>query len=88
LLQHFIDRFWEELALALEQGPTLGRSQDLLCAAIERVKRTYVSQISSEGIGGLIDELDQLINQDGKRQRGGSLEPPPSPSRMTELSPD
>lgn len=88
LLQHFIDRFWEELALALEQGPTLGRSQDLLCAAIERVKRTYVSQISSAGIGGLIDELDQLINQDGKRPRGGSLEPHPSPSPMTEFSPD
>jgi hypothetical protein len=66
LLQHAIDRFWEELALALEQGPALERSQELLCTAIERVKRTYISQISRSGVAGLIDELDQLMNREGE----------------------
>ncbi|MEN9540257.1 MAG: hypothetical protein RLZZ459_348, partial [Cyanobacteriota bacterium] len=32
LLQEAIDRFWEELAAALEQAGTLERSQELLCA--------------------------------------------------------
>jgi hypothetical protein len=62
LLQHFIDRFWEELARALEEGPALERSQELVCAGIERVKRTYLSQISRTGIEGLIEELDQLMS--------------------------
>lgn len=61
LLQRCIDRFWEELAEALESGPALERSQQLLCAALEEVKRTYVSQLSRAGIGVLIDELDQLM---------------------------
>jgi hypothetical protein len=75
LLQHFIDRFWEELALALEDGPTLERSQELVCAAIERIKRTYISQISRSGIAGLIEELDQLMNRDGE-----VMEAEPKPS--------
>jgi hypothetical protein len=61
LLQQCIDRFWEELAVALESGPVLERSQQLLCAALEEFKQTYVSQISRAGIGGLIEELDQLM---------------------------
>ena len=65
LLQHCVDRFWEELALVLEEGPALERTQDLVCAAIERIKRNYLSQISRAGIQGLIDELDQLMNSDG-----------------------
>jgi hypothetical protein len=65
LLQHCIDRFWEELALVLEEGPALERSQDLICGAIERLKRNYLSQVSRAGIQGLIDELDQLMNSDG-----------------------
>ncbi|MFN9618673.1 MAG: hypothetical protein ACK55X_03030 [Synechococcaceae cyanobacterium] len=70
LLQRFIDRFWEELALALENGPVLERSQQLLCTALEEFKRTYVSQISRAGIGGLIEELDQItLGRDGE---GGS----------------
>lgn len=72
LLQHVIDRFWEELALALEEGPALERSQELVCTAIERVKRTYISQISRSGIAGLIDELDQLMNREGEEE----LNPP------------
>ncbi|MEB3259640.1 MAG: hypothetical protein VKP63_03325 [Cyanobacteriota bacterium] len=65
LLQHCIDRFWEELALVLEEGPALERSQDLICGAIERLKRTYLSQVSRAGIQGLFDELDQLMNSEG-----------------------
>jgi hypothetical protein len=65
LLQHCIDRFWEELALVLEDGPALERSQELMCGAIERLKRNYLSQVSRAGIQGLIDELDQLMNSDG-----------------------
>jgi hypothetical protein len=60
LLQRCIDRFWEELAVALENGPVMERSQQLLCSALEDVKRTYLSQISRAGIGVLIEELDQL----------------------------
>ncbi len=80
LLQRFIDRFWEELALALENGPVLERSQELLCTALEAFKRTYVSQISRAGIGELIEELDQLTlgpelggEGEGKTGAGGSL---------------
>jgi hypothetical protein len=65
LLQHCIDRFWEELALVLEDGPALERTQELVCAAIERLKRNYLSQVSRAGIQGLIEELDQLMNSDG-----------------------
>lgn len=77
LLQQFIDRFWEELAEALERGPALERSQELLCALIEEVKRTYLSQISRAGIEGLIDELDQLMVQGmGVASGGGGGEEP------------
>jgi hypothetical protein len=73
LLQRFIDRFWEELASTLEQGPALERSQQLLCSFLEDVKRTYVSQVSRAGIEGLMDELDQLTIQ------GGRSASPPTP---------
>lgn len=78
LLQLFIDRFWEELALALEEGPALERSQELLCTAIERVKRTYISQISTSGIAVLIDELDQLMNREGEETNDASNPSVPS----------
>jgi hypothetical protein len=82
LLQQFIDRFWEELAAALEGGPALERSQELLCALIEEVKRTYLSQISRAGIEGLIDELDQLmVNSKGASPADGpTLNPGPKPT--------
>jgi len=60
LLQRCIDRFWEELARALEQGPALQRSQDLLCQLLELVKTRYLGQISRESISDLIQELDAL----------------------------
>jgi len=75
LLQRFVDRFWEELAMALESGPALERSQDLLNALIEDVKRTYLRQISRAGVGVLIEELDQIIVQGGKTPE--SITPPP-----------
>ncbi len=61
LLQRVIDRFWEELASALESGPALQDSQDLICALIEQIKRIYLGQLSRAGVGGLIEELDQLM---------------------------
>jgi hypothetical protein len=73
LLQRFIDRFWEELAVALESGPALERSQQLICAFLEDVKGIYLSQISRAGIEGLIDELDLLS------VRGAKAEAPPIP---------
>jgi len=60
LLQRCIDRFWEELAAALERGPALPRSQELLAALLEGLKTTYLRQISRTGIEALIQELDQL----------------------------
>jgi hypothetical protein len=75
LLQRFVDRFWEELAMALESGPALERSQDLINALIEDIKRTYLRQISRAGVGVLIAELDQIIVQGGKPPE--SITPPP-----------
>jgi hypothetical protein len=61
LLRQCIDRFWDELALALERGSALQRSQDLVCALIEEVKGTYLSQINRSSIEALIQELDLLM---------------------------
>ena len=65
LLQRFIDRFWEELAAALESGSALERSQELLCTLIDGAKGTYLSQINRAGIEALIQELDQLMTAPG-----------------------
>ncbi len=89
LLQHCIDRFWEELALVLEEGPALERSQELICGAIERLKRNYLSQVSRAGIQGLIDELDQLMNSEGQAPAAelpsadGFADKNPSPAQPT-----
>ncbi|MEB3350245.1 MAG: hypothetical protein VKO00_09525 [Cyanobacteriota bacterium] len=68
LLQRCVDRFWEELAAALESGPVLQRSQELVCTLLEELKLTYLSQISRSGIAGLIDELDQLTVKPGRSE--------------------
>jgi hypothetical protein len=60
LLQQVVDRFWEELATALERGEGLVRSQELICALIDDLKGTYLSQINRSGIDALIRELDAL----------------------------
>jgi hypothetical protein len=70
LLQRCIDRFWEELAAALESGPALERSQDLLCTLLEELKTTYLSQISRSGIEALIQELDELTTGPGAAGSG------------------
>jgi hypothetical protein len=70
LLQRVIDRFWEELAAALERGEGLARSQDLICALIDGLKGTYLSQISRSGIEALIRELDQLTTAAGASAAG------------------
>jgi hypothetical protein len=70
LLRQFIDRFWDELALALETGTALERSQDLVCALIEGVKGTYLSQINRASIEALIQELDLLMAAAKDQQEG------------------
>ena len=60
LLQRFIDRFWEELASALENGEALLRSQALLCSLLEQLKRTYLGQINRASIEALIEELEEI----------------------------
>jgi len=77
LLQRFIDRFWEELAEALESGPALERSQQLLCTFLEEFKGNYLSQISRAGIEGLIEELDQLMvkGTQGAQERNDAPSP-------------
>ncbi|MEY3751339.1 MAG: hypothetical protein RLZZ631_576 [Cyanobacteriota bacterium] len=60
LLQKATDRFWEELATALEQAGTLERSQELLCALLQQLKLNYLGQINRAGIDALMDELDDL----------------------------
>ncbi len=76
LLRRCVDRFWEELAAALESGTTLARSQELLCAVLEELKGSYVSQVNRASIEVLIDELDLLITrQDGAEGRAASVSP-------------
>ena len=56
-----LDRLWEELAHTLEQGPVLNRSQDLLVALLEEIKRSSFRQIRDQGdVDALISELDGL----------------------------
>lgn len=74
LVQRCIDRFWEELALALERGPELPRSQELLCALIEGVKGTYLSQINRSSIQTLIQELDVLMAGQGNGEEETAAE--------------
>lgn len=60
LIQKATDRFWEELAAALEQAGTLERSQELLWALLQQLKLNYLGQINRAGIDALMDELDEL----------------------------
>jgi hypothetical protein len=73
LLQQAIDRFWEELAAALEQAGTLERSQELLCALLQQLKLNYLAQMNRAGIDALMDELDELTTP------ASSAEPPATP---------
>jgi len=73
LLQQAIDRFWEELAAALEQAGTLERSQELLCALLQQLKLNYLAQMNRAGIDALMDELDELTTP------VSSAEPPATP---------
>jgi hypothetical protein len=76
LFRQCIDRFWDELALALETGTALERSQDLVCALIEGVKGTYLSQINRSSIEALIQELD-LLMATAKDQQNAEVNGPP-----------
>ena len=55
------NRFWEELARSLEQGPVLERSQELLASLLEDLKRSSFQQLRDQGgVDDLIRELDGL----------------------------
>jgi len=80
LLQRSIDRFWEELAAALESGPVLNQTQELLNALLESFKGTYLSQISRSEVTSLIDELDLLMARStGEAPAAIKPEPPATP---------
>jgi hypothetical protein len=80
LLRRCLDRFWEELAAALESGTTLPRSQELLCSVLEELKGNYVSQVNRASIDVLIDELDLLMTrQDAAAARNANVSPAVSP---------
>ena len=56
-----LDRFWEELARVLEDGPALERSQVLLSTLLEELKRSSFRQLRDQGgVAELISELDGL----------------------------
>ncbi|MGC6482171.1 MAG: hypothetical protein ACON4T_01175 [Synechococcus sp.] len=56
-----LDRFWDELAHTLEQGPVLDRSQELIATFLNELKRTGVRQLRQQGgVSELITELDGL----------------------------
>ena len=56
-----VDRFWEELARTLEQGPVLERSQILVSAFLEDLKRSSMNQLRLQrNVDELITELDGL----------------------------
>ena len=67
LLQRCVDRFWEELAAALEREGALERSQALLVALLEELKTTYLGQINRSGIEALMEELDQITSEMASR---------------------
>ncbi len=56
-----IDRFWEELAKAIETEPVMERSQILLITFLEDIKRSSFKQLKDQGgVDELITELDGL----------------------------
>ena len=56
-----LDRFWEQLAHSLEQGPVLEQSQLLLSSLLEDLKRSSFRQLREQrNIDALIAELDGL----------------------------
>ncbi|MFZ9270227.1 MAG: hypothetical protein ACO23C_03170 [Prochlorococcaceae cyanobacterium] len=78
LLQRTIDRFWEELAAALENGPVLAQTQELLGALLESFKGTYLNQISRLGVDSLIEELDLLMARNASQDQSGDEAGPAS----------
>ena len=66
-----LDRLWEELAVVLEKGPVLERSQDLLVSLLEDLKRSSFRQLHDQGdVDALLMELDGLnFNSAGSSSR-------------------
>ena len=78
LLQGIVDRFWEELATALERGSTLERSQMLLFTLLQQLKRNYLAQVNRAGIDALMDELDELAGPRRSLSGPGRQPTPPA----------
>ena len=56
-----IDRFWEELAVALENEATLKTSQLLLISMLEELKVSSLNELKNQSdVNEIIDELDKL----------------------------
>ena len=56
-----LDRFWEELARVLEDGPVLEQSQILMSSMLEELKLSSFRQLRDQGgVAELISELDGL----------------------------
>ncbi len=56
-----LDRFWEELARAMESAPVLERSQELIVTFLEEFKRSSFRKLKDQGgVEELITELDGL----------------------------
>ena len=64
-----LDRFWEQLAHSLEQGPVLEQSQLLLSSLLEDLKRSSFRQLRDQrDVDALIAELDGLNFNQSERQ--------------------
>ena len=64
-----LDRFWEQLAHSLEQGPVLEQSQQLMSSLLEEIKRSSFRQLRDQrDVDALIAELDGLNFSQAERQ--------------------
>ncbi len=61
LRSNTVDKFWEELASALESGTRLKESQLLLLSILERLKLSSLNEFKNQaGASEIIAELDNL----------------------------
>ena len=67
LRSNTIDKFWEELASALESETRLKESQLLLISILESLKLSSLNEFKNQaGVSEIIDELDNLNFNSGK----------------------
>ena len=71
LLENLGQQFWEELATALEHGPTLARTQSLICDFLEEVKINTLQTLSPDMVEQLLEEVEGLISRGGEAASTG-----------------